>query len=246
VDVLPSGEVITASSGHLRVYDQQYGQEIQHPLSDLCKGWMRGVAVDGYRSTVVAIQDRDSRPGVLHVHEACYDGWTHKKFDMTVRPWSVACAGDGNVIVGSYNQSLYKYNTHSRVIWKKKLSFCPGYITTDHDKRILVSDTASGCVRVYNQDGGEIFSFPAATDQRKLAPLGICVDSENNILVVDKRTKTVVLYDDRFNYIRDVLHVNGVLMYVALYQDKYVTLSGYKNGKTSLSLHELYQSYNWA
>ena len=59
------------------------------------------------------------------------------------------------------------------------------------------------------EDGVEMFSFPAATDQRKLKPRGLCVDDEDNILVVDEDSKSVLLYDPRGQFLKKLVDVEG-------------------------------------
>ena len=116
---------------------------------------------------------------------------------------------------------MCKYNTHGHQIWEKKLSLEPKYICTDHKNRILVSNYDGGCVTVYNEDGVEMFSFPAATDPRKLKPRGLCVDDEDNILVADEDSKSVLLYDPRRQFLKKLVDVEEYSHRVALYKDSY-------------------------
>ena len=162
-------------------------------------------------------------------------------YNTCKRPWSVACTGDGHFIVGSINKSIYKYNIHGQQIWEK-LSFRPRYISTDHKNMILVSNTYGGCVTVYSEDGVEMFSFPADTDQRKLKPRGFCVDDEDNILVVDDDSKYVLLYDPRGQILNKLVDIvgEGYPEWVALYQDTHVAVStSYGNLQDKLYLYKL-------
>ena len=38
IAILPGGSVIFAGGFGLQVYDEKSGQEIQHPISDMCEG----------------------------------------------------------------------------------------------------------------------------------------------------------------------------------------------------------------
>ena len=226
IAILPGGSVICACGAGLQVYDEKSGEKIQHPISDMFKGAIQGISVcdDG---AVAAVENRDDDPGRLHIYTSVNGRWKHQMYNTCTRLASVACTGDGHFIVGSYNKSIHKYSIHGQQIWEKKLSFRPWFISTDHKNRILVSNTEGGCVTVYNEDGVEMFSFPAATDQRKLTPLGLCVDDEDNILVADGDSRSVLLYDPRGQFLKKLVDVvgEGYPDSVALYQDAHVAVS---------------------
>ena len=236
IDILPGGDVI-ASCGYvgLQVYDNKSGRKIQHPISDMCEGDIYDVSVSDDGATVATVEHRGGGSGRLHIYTSVNGRWTHQVYNTCKEPRSVACTGDGHFIVGNDNNSLYKYSTHGRRIWKKKLSFYPEYISTDHKNRILVSNTDDGCVTVYNEDGVEMFSFPAATDQRKLKPQGLCVDDEDNILVADEDSKSVLLYDSRGQFLKKLVGVKGDPYCVALFSDSYLAVGGY----SKVSLYKL-------
>ena len=226
IDILPGGDVIAACySGGLQVYDKKSGQKIRHPISDMCKGFIYGVSVsdDG---AVAALENRGHAPGRLHIYTSVNGRWKHQMYNTCKAPRSVAGTGDGHFIVGNSYKSMYKYDTSGRQIWEKKLSFCPMYISTDHKNRILVSNTDGGCVTVYNEDGVEMFSFPVATDQRKLKPCGVCVDDEDNILVADGDSKSVLLYDPRGQFLKKLVDVEGNPERVALHNDSSLAVAG--------------------
>ena len=229
IDILPGGDVIAACYHNvgLQVHDKKSGRKIQHLISDMCKGDIRGVSVsdDG---AVAAVESRGG-PGRLHIYTSVNDRWEHQMYNTCERPWSVVCTGDGHFIVSTGNNSMYKYDSHGQQIWKKKLSFSPWCISTDHKNRILTSSYDGGCVTVYNEDGVEMFSFPAATDQRKLKPRGLCVDDEDNILVGDGDSKSVLLYDSRGQFLKKLVDVRGEPEYVALYKDSHLAVGGGKN-----------------
>ena len=224
IDILPGGDVIEAYGSYgIQVYDKKSGHEIPHPISDMCKGDIRGVSVsdDG---AVAAVEWRGHGPGRLHIYTSVNDRWMHQMYDTCKGPRSVACTGDGHFIVGNVNESIHKYNTSGQQIWEKKLSFWPKYISTDHKNRILASSINGGCVTVYNEDGVEMFSFPAVADQRKMKPRGLCVDDEDNILVADRDSKSVLLYDPRGQFLKKLVDVKGNPYRVALYNNSYLAV----------------------
>ena len=232
IDILPGGDVIAE---FLHVYDNKSGQKIQHPISDMSIGLLiTGVSVsdDG---AVAAVESRGHGPGRLHIYTSVNGRWECQMYNTCEIPVSVTCTGDGHFIICSHNESMYKFGSHGQQIWEKKLSFSPGYISTDHKNRILASNTDGGCVTVYNEDGVEMFSFPAATDQRKLKPSGLCVDDEDNILVGDVDSKSLLLYDSRGQFLKKLVDLEGtpynnnVTVYpyrVALYNDSHLAVRG--------------------
>ena len=225
IDILPGGDVIASCGGDgLQVYDKKSGQKIQHPISDVCKGSIFGVSV-GDDGAVAAVEWRGhGDPGRLHIYTSVNGCWKHQIYNTCKAPRSVACTGDGHFIVGSYNNSMYKYDSRGQQIWEKKLSFWPTYINTDHNNRILASNINGRCVTVYNEDGVEMFSFPTATDLRKLKPRGLCVNDEDNILVVDEDSKSVLLYDSRGQFLKKLVDVEGDPERVALYKDSHLAV----------------------
>ena len=228
IDILPGGDVIAARGygDGLQVYDNKSGQNIQHPISDICKGNIVGVSVGDDGATVAAVARRGFGSGSLHIYTSVNGRWKHQMYNTCKVPRYMVQTGDGHFIVGNYYNSMYKYNSRGQQIWEKKLSFRPEYISTDHKNRILVSNTDGECVTVYNEDGVEMFSFPAATDLRKLKPRGLCVDDEDNILVVDEDSKSVLLYDSRGQFLKKLVDVEGDQDRMALYNDSCLAIGG--------------------
>ena len=227
IAILRGGDVIAACMDGLRVYDAQNGKKIKHPISDMSKGSIRCVSVGDDGATVAAVEVdmvKWGRPGRLHIYTSVNGRWSHQKYKTCARPRSVACTADRHFIVGNNDNFLYKYTTHGHLLWKNKLSFCPWYISTDHRNRILVSNINNGCVTVYNSaDGMEMLSFPAATDQRKLKPQGVCVDDEDNILVADEDSKSLLLYNPSGKFLKTLIDLEeGDPYCVALYRNTHL------------------------
>ena len=237
IAILPGGSVICARDDDgLRVYDEKSGEKIQHPISDMCEGYITGVSMGDDGATVASVEMREGDSEGLHIYTSANGRWEHHMYNTCKEPWSVACTGDGHFIVGSWNCYIRKYNIHGRQIWEKKLSFHPLYISTDHKNRIILSNIDRGCVTVHNEDGVEMFSFPAATDQRKMKPLGVCVDDEDNILVVDVYSNSVLLYNPCGQFLKKLVDTDGYpgSDRVALYINTYLAVGGER-----LRLYEL-------
>ena len=195
----------------------------------MCKEMITGIHVGDDGANVAAVENRQYfDPGRLHIYTSVNGCWNHRMYDTCECPQYVACTSDGHFIINSrHSESMYKYNKHGRQIWEKKLSLWSEKISIDHKNRILVSNLGGGCVTVYNEDGVEMFSFPAATDQRKLKPHGLCVDDEDNILVGDETSKSVLLYDPRGQFMKKLVDVDDAPIHVALFSDSYLAVGSY-------------------
>ena len=237
---LPNGEVLAARGPYgVEVYGQQDGQKSHYPPLDLCHGYIRDVAVDG---TIVAVlADRYVTTGILHIFEVDASGhWEHREFETCVKPWSLACTRDGHFIVGcAQHSTLHKYNKHGQQIWEKTLSCSPLYISTDHKNRILVSHTEERHVTVYNENGVEIFSFPSAGDARKMTHHGLCVDPDDNILVTDGDSGSVLLFDDGGHFMRQFLEIDSGFYpsEMAVYHNRYLAVGVYKDMRYRLGMY---------
>jgi len=135
---------------------------------------------------------------------------------------SLACTQNGDYIVGSVRCILYKYSYEGHQIWEKELLGIPWYITVDQQDRIMVCLGYE--IVIFDQDGEKMFAFPTSKDQRKLDPRGICVDSKDNILVSDRSSQSVLLYDNRGNFMRNILEIHGHPGCVGLYRDTHLVL----------------------
>ena len=228
IAILPGGDVIATFGCESTpwVFDQKRGQQKKHPISDMCAERITGIYVGDGGANVAAVEERGyDDPGRLHIYTSVNGCWNHQMYDTCECPQYVACTSDGHFIVSSrLSKSMYKYNRLGRQIWEKKLSFRPEKISIDNKNRILVSNTGGGCVTVYNEDGVKMFSFPAATDQRKLKPRGLCVDGEDNILVGDEASKSVLLYDPRGQFLKKLVDVDDAPIHVSLFSDRYLAV----------------------
>ena len=224
VEYLPGGDIITVGpmADGIHVYDEG-GKEVDHPVSKLCNGYLTGVSVATKRSTVVVIESRGlDKTGLLHVCKANTNTWDHQEYEICNMPRFVTNMAGDTFVIGDYHDVLHKYNTHGEKIWRKELDERIFDMAGDASNRILVCHPNH--VTAYNVDGEEEFSFPRNTSQRKIDPYGICVDTEDNILLGDYNSNMVLLYTSEGKFVREILNVDGTPCQMALYNDKYLTV----------------------
>ncbi|XP_078573705.1 protein meiotic P26-like [Branchiostoma floridae x Branchiostoma japonicum] len=82
----------------------------------------------------------------------------------------------------------------------------PWYITVDGEGNIFVSDWASHCVYVYNDDGQFLFKFggKGSGEGQLLHPFGICTDREGNIVVIDRGNSRVEMFDKTGKFLKHI------------------------------------------
>ena len=108
IAILSSGDVISACGNDgLQVYDKKSGHEIQHPISDICEGYIFGVSVLDDGATVAAVEWRGHGTGRLHIYTSVHGGLKLQMYKICKKPRSVACTGNGHFIVGNINNSIY-------------------------------------------------------------------------------------------------------------------------------------------
>ncbi|XP_061165872.1 uncharacterized protein LOC133174790 [Saccostrea echinata] len=97
-----------------------------------------------------------------------------------------------------YNSSLKLVQTIKNKTSDKTLYSCPIYITENHNRDILVSDTRHyncGAVVVTDGRGNHRFSYKRHPSGLPLDPRGICTDTLSHILVCDVNTHTIHVLD---------------------------------------------------
>ena len=266
LEFLHDGCIIAACREHgLKAYGLR-GEQVSHPMIGLgeylmswlglrtlyesvynmCRGSILAVSVNRDRSRVAVVQSRGwDAPGVMHVYRAderAWTGaWTHQQYDVCDRPCCVSCTLEGDYVVGSdtHHMYMYKYNKHGHQIWRKRLSASPCDLSINTRGEIIVSHYSAQRVTIHSKDGEELLSFPRGSPRMTLQPLGICLDSQDNILVCDANTDSIILYDNKGNFNRHMIQMSGTPGSVAVYNDKFLMVKIWKNDEYTLCKYQI-------
>lgn len=83
----------------------------------------------------------------------------------------------------------------------------PSAVTTDSNRRILVTDVSAGIVHVFDFAKHEYSTVGAGSHLR--SPVGIATDREGNVYVSDSTLRTVVVYDSRGKFLHYLKKPHG-------------------------------------
>ncbi|XP_064644365.1 E3 ubiquitin-protein ligase TRIM71-like [Lineus longissimus] len=78
----------------------------------------------------------------------------------------------------------------------------PYYVAIDKNKQIIVSDNGNTCVKFFTFDGQPIQTFNMADfklhEEHFISLQGLCIDSDNNIIIIGNNTVYILAINGRF------------------------------------------------
>jgi hypothetical protein len=105
----------------------------------------------------------------------------NKNHDICVADWGA----DAVVVVNQAGKLRFRYTGH--ILAPKNNSFRPRGITTDSQSHIITSDHSNDCVHIIDHDG----QFIHCIDCGLSGPYGLCIDTTDNLFVVQYNNKQV-------------------------------------------------------
>jgi len=78
----------------------------------------------------------------------------------------------------------------------------PYGITTDSQGRLIVVDSKSRLVHVFDKRGKKYFSINAPKGERFISPIGVAVDAADNIFVSDSYTGKILVFDRAGKFVK--------------------------------------------
>ena len=222
VKFLPDGRLLIVRFKQLRVLDMD-GKYTPHPVVKLHQGNINRIAVDEKMSSIAVVSyEKPDCDGYVDLYECKNDNWNATDFEICNHPDSVAFTEEGNIIVGDNSGSLYMYNADGEEIWKRKLSSSANCITVTKQQVVLVGH--NNMMVAYHINGKKLFTVTCTNEQEDIDVSGICINSEGNILIADRKTKAVHLYDKNGHYCRQIFSLHGKPEYMAMFRDEYLAV----------------------
>ena len=201
------------------------GCKVDHSLSGMGKCILEGICVDKSLGRVGVIQLLGDKPGCLNIYFKAARKWKQEIYYICQQPRCVASSGDGGFIVGTYCNTLHRYDGNYNEVWCRQMSGNVHDVAVDSAHNIMVCH--DDYITVHNPLGKQMFAFPPSVTPAKqtIIPRGICADSKNNILVADHTSQSILLYSNKGKYLGQLLKVEGKPWSMALYKDKYLCVS---------------------
>ena len=188
---------------------------------------MRGLTVDHRARIIFPVRTTDSKnPFNTERHVALtyftFQGHQqgHAYLDKTADVTGV-CVNSRNEVLASDSENgcIWVVNDHQRVaysidlkrLYGEKFDPKPGAICTDRDDNFYVTDTANNCIKSYTRDATVRFYF-GCTGERPgnfQYPIGLYIDGQNRIAIVDNGNERVQLFDESGNFLRYIVRFRG-------------------------------------
>ncbi|XP_066270441.1 tripartite motif-containing protein 2-like [Branchiostoma lanceolatum] len=251
VTVSEEGDVFVADSQNKRIqvftlqgkFVRQFptfvsGREMMEP-HDVAMGWEGNlwvVGVGGSNSAGFAVQYSKQ-------------GRVLRKFDLHTTWWGRGVAVDtrrNHILItqttGHWShphgevQVFSPDGTLVRTVGQQQGMKNPVYITVDGEGNILVPDSDTCCVYVYNQDGQFLFKFGGlgSGEGQLQDPRGICTDCAGNIIVVDRGNHRVELFDKTGRFLRHITTDIEVPQAVAMAPQGQLVITDSDNHKVTI------------
>ena len=222
----------TLDNLQLRVLDI-HGQETQLPFPVFLTE-PHGVSGSQDGNSLAVVDWPDGDKYIIHVYSRVGTIWRASKITTTRLVSRVCLAPSGDCLCGGPDEVML-YNKRGEMLWSIPL---PGegrylpYLGITYSRQIVISNPKQDKITVHDMSGNEISEFPS---QFVKEPDAICVDSIDQVLVVDVATDNMSLFSADGGYIQPIMQ-NDVCTGMRLYLDKYLLIETDDNG---LYLYEL-------
>lgn len=196
--VLPCGKVIVADYGKcfIEIYEED-GTFVK--TVDGVKPYSLCVNSDGR----FVVGDRlDKTVKIFDANGELYDEWTKGKFDWICgiaqnKATNFVIYDRQHCKIGFYDDFENCVSSFGRYGNKKDQELCfADFLTIDEEDQIIICDSGSHMVKVFNQKGRFLYSFGGrgSRDGQLLWPKGVTTDSLGNIIVTDQRNDRVSMF----------------------------------------------------
>ncbi|ESO10825.1 hypothetical protein HELRODRAFT_97048 [Helobdella robusta] len=167
----------------------------------------------------IAVTDEKQRTvKIFNRQGAVSRSWKKQQFGW---PRGITCSKNKNIVLTDTQHGRHTVNVlngEGKLIVQfegggtgkiKDQFHWPRYVATDSQNKIIVSDGANHCVKIFDKQGRYLFKFGSqgSSDGLLKHPRGVCVDQADNILVADHDNDRVSIFNKDGNFVRHVLNI---------------------------------------
>ncbi|KAK2146913.1 hypothetical protein LSH36_579g04022 [Paralvinella palmiformis] len=175
------------------------------------------VSVNKKEDIIVVIEMRRYDQGYLNVWNLVSNNWQFNRYKICDDPWCVDITSNGQYVVGGIN-GLYKYNKSCKIIWRNRSYHVVRLTVNNNNDNIVIIDRRN---RVFVIDsGGDFLLSISPTSDSLLKPQGLSVDNEGNLLICDDESKSILLFNNRYQFVRKLITTSYSPDHVALCNNK--------------------------
>ena len=165
---------------------------------------------------------------IIHVYSRVGTIWRASEITTTREVHRVSLAPSGDCLCGSPDEVML-YNERGEMLWSIPLPGEGGWLPRlciTHSGQIIISNPRHDKITVHDMSGNKISEFPS---QFVKEPSAICVDSRDQVVMMDDATDNISLFSADGGYIQPIMQkddCNGM----SLYLDKYLLMATADNG----------------
>lgn len=183
----------------------------------------RGVVTDTVEGNMAAVDTHDKTIKMFDPLGRSLGSWTKFIFD---EPHGIAVTADDKFVITDLGQQTARVNVYDPEGMKiLQFGSChegndylksPNFVAVDQHDRILVSDWANHCVKVFDIHSGKLvdrFGKRGQHDGELFYPNGIAVDQQDRIFIADNGNHRICMFSAQGKFLQSILDTPDGIMF---------------------------------
>lgn len=244
VAFLPEGYIIVADKHNesIQVFDTQGKYH-----STIGKGKIKPHRLCVTQDGKIAVTDsRDACVKLFDIQGHLVSTFGRKRFKSTFKcPCGIAVTSQGQFVVSDLEKHCVTlHQPDGKLIHQLQTTHfqSPQFITTDHADNIIVCDSGTQSVKVFDKSGQFKLHFSHLSDDSQLKfPNGVCVDEAGHILVADWGSHNVSLFSPKGQFLHHVVTRQHSLHHPAdiAINQRHLVVTEYSEEHSAIRMYEL-------